>query len=124
MWMIGTLSSAVMAASADRLRLNLARDGPDEARHLACDRRGDDNLRLTASSKAPPAAAQPNLRLPGDVADILRQSFEAIVQLAANPSLHAVGPGSLDQGASGLGIAGLGSAAPSHPDATRMLRGN
>jgi hypothetical protein len=43
--------------SARHLRLNLARDGPDEARHLARDRGGDDNLWLTAKSRAPPAAA-------------------------------------------------------------------
>jgi transposase len=55
-------------------------------------------FRLTGSSKTAPAAAQPNPRLPSNVANVLRQCLKTIVQLPADACLNAVGPGSFDQG--------------------------
>src|SRR5688572_22739903 len=39
------------------------------------------------------AVAEAELGLPGDVADRLGQALEPVEQLAADPGLHAVGPG-------------------------------
>src|ERR1700733_12975056 len=103
------------------LRLNLTGDGPDKPCHLACDRGRNDNLRLPAGGKTSPPTAQPNLRLPSDVAHVLRQSLKSIVQLPADACLHAVVPSSLDQRASRVEIAGLCDPAPAHGAATRML---
>ena len=55
--------------SARRLELDLARDRPDEADHLARDRRGHHDPGLAGGDQMPIAPAEPQLRLPGDVAD-------------------------------------------------------
>src|SRR5262245_50270097 len=55
--------------SAGGLQLDLARDRPDEADHLAGDRRGHHDLGLAGSDEMSIAAAEPELRLPGDVAN-------------------------------------------------------
>jgi hypothetical protein len=86
-------------------------DRPDEADHLPRDRGGHDDLGLARRGQATIAVAQAQLRPPGDVADRLRQTFDSIEELAADPRLHAVGPGALDQHAPCVGVAGLGDAA-------------
>ena len=60
---------SVSVAWLDELRLCNAGDRPDEADHLAGDRGGDHDLRLTDCSEAPISRAQPDLRFPGDVPD-------------------------------------------------------
>jgi hypothetical protein len=60
---------SVSAAWSDDFRLRNAGDRPDEADHLARDRGGDHDLRLTDCSEAPISRAQPDLRFPGDVSD-------------------------------------------------------
>jgi len=114
-------SPAASFRLSSRLRLKLTGDGPDKSSHLACDRGRDDNLRLPACSKTSPSTAQPNLRLPGNVAHILRHCLKPIVQLATDACLHAVGPGSFDQGASRVEIAGLCDPTSAHRASTRML---
>jgi hypothetical protein len=97
-------------------------DRPDEADHLARDRRGHDHLGLAGRGQAAVAVAEAQLRLPGDLADRLGQAFDPVEQLAADPGLHAVGPGALDQNAAGMGVAGLGDAAAADVRAARVFR--
>jgi hypothetical protein len=54
---------------APRKARSSAGDRPDEADHLARDRGGDHDLRLTDCSEAPISRAQPDLGFPGDVSD-------------------------------------------------------
>src|SRR5688572_8593441 len=101
--------------------LNDPGDRPDEADHLTRDCRGHDHLGLARCGQAAVALAQAHLRPPGDVADRLRQRFDPIEQLAADPGLHAVGPGAFDQDPAGMGVAGLGDAAAADAVAARAL---
>src|SRR5258707_2145945 len=82
--------------SARRHR-HLPSDGPDEARQLAGDRGGDDIGRLAGPGEPAIARAQPDLSLPGDVADGPRLALLPQQQLAAEPGREAVAPGRLDQ---------------------------
>jgi hypothetical protein len=75
--------------------------------NLTRDRDGHDHLGLARRRQPAVPVAQAQLRPPGDVADCLRQTFDSIERLAADPSLHAIGPGALDQHPAGMGIAGL-----------------
>src|SRR5712691_11172172 len=78
-------------------RHHLPGDGPDEARQLAGDRGGDDIGRLAGPGEPAIARAQPDLSLPGDVADRPRLVLLPQQQLAAEPIREAVAPGSLNQ---------------------------
>src|SRR5216684_7238817 len=100
---------------------HLPGDGPDEARQFAGDRGGDDVGRLAGAGEPAIARAQPQLPLPGDVADQLGLALLAQQQLAAEPGREAVAPGRLDQESAGSSIAGLGDAAASDTGATRMF---
>src|SRR5919106_5615554 len=97
-------------------------DRPDEAHHLTGDRRGHHYLRFAGRREAAVTVAEAQLRLPGDLADRLGQAFDPVEQLAADPGLHAVGPGALDQDPAGMGVAGLGDAAAADVRAARALR--
>jgi hypothetical protein len=66
----------------------------------------------------------PELRLPGDVADGLRQRLDPVVQFAADARLHAIGPGAFDQGSSGQSVSSFGDSGPSHRASAGMLRPN
>ena len=66
--------------SVRRLELDLAGDRPDEADHLARDRRGDHDLGLAGGDQTPITAAEPQLRLPGEVANGGGQLLDAVVQ--------------------------------------------
>src|SRR3954452_10661277 len=107
--------------SARRLQLDLAGDRPDEADHLASDRGGDHHLGLAGGDQMPIARAEPGLRLPGNVADVVRQRLEEVVKLAADPYRHAIGPGPLDQHPSDKRVARLGNAAAANRAAARPL---
>src|ERR1700732_4469041 len=97
-------------------------DGPDEAGHFTGDRGRDDVGRLADAGELAIACAQPQLRLPGDLADRLGLLLLPEQQLAADPSREAVGPGRLDQQPAGRAVAGLGEAAAFDAGTTRILR--
>src|SRR4029077_11507379 len=96
-------------------------DGPDEARQLAGDRSGDDIGRLGSPGESAIARAQPDLPLPGDIADGPRLVLLPQPQLAAEPSREAVAPRRLDQQPASRSIAGLGDAAAFDVRAARMF---
>ena len=86
---------------------HLPGDGPHEARQFAGDRGGDNVGRLAGAGELAIARAQPQLPLPGDVADqpgLLPQQ-----QLAAEPGRETVTPCRLDQQPAGGGVPGFGS---------------
>src|SRR6266498_3640044 len=72
-------------------------DGPDKARQFAGDRSGDDIGRLAGAGEPAITGAQPQLGLPGDLADRPRLALLPEQQLAADPRREAVTPGGLDQ---------------------------
>jgi hypothetical protein len=72
-WLVFRLSNC--------LWLNFTCDSLDEPRYLARDRGRNVNLWLPAGSKTSPSTAQPNLRLPSNVAHILRNRLKPIVEL-------------------------------------------
>jgi hypothetical protein len=64
------------------------------------------------------AFAQPHLRLLTDVLEGLRELFQPELQVATDFGGVAICPGPFDQGASGMGVAGLRDAPPgvgAHP---------
>src|SRR5215204_3422306 len=65
--------------------------------------------------------AQPQLRLPGDLADRLGLALLPEQQLAADPRREAVTPGGLYQQPAGGAVAGLGKTAAFDARSTRML---
>src|SRR6516162_9387385 len=104
-----------------RRRRHAPGNGPDEAGQLAGDRGGDDIGRLATSGESAIARAQPQLRLPGDLADWLGLFLLPEQQLATDPCREAVTPGRLDQQPAGRAVAGLGEAAASDAGSARML---
>jgi hypothetical protein len=108
LWVPFCCAGGEVPSSDRRSWLDHPGDGLDEAHHLTGDRGDHHHLGLAGRRQAPVALAESELGLPGEVADRLGQALEPIEQFAADPRLHAVGPGTLDQDASGLGIAGLG----------------
>src|SRR5213075_1848626 len=93
--------NAIMLASGSACR---HRDMPG-------DRSGDNIGRLASAGESAIAGAQPQLRLPGDLADRLGLALLPDQQLAADPRWEAVTPGGLDQQPAGGAVAGLGKAA-------------
>ena len=85
-------------------------DGPDDARQLARDRSGDDFGRFGGPGEPAIARRQPDLPLPGDVANRPRLILLPQQQLAAEPSREAIAPGRLDQQPASCSITGLGDA--------------
>ena len=67
-------------------------DGPDEAGQLAGDRGRDDVGRFAAAGKFAIARTQPQLRLPGDLADRLGLLLLPKQQFAADPGREAIEP--------------------------------
>src|SRR6266436_3373398 len=104
-----------------RRRRHAPGDGPDEAGQLAGDRGRDDVGRFAAAGKLAITRAQPQLRLPGDLADRLGLLLLSEQQFTADPGREAIGPGRLDQQPTGGTIAGLGEAAAFDAGAARML---
>src|ERR1700756_5588014 len=90
-----------------RRRRHAPGDGPDEAGP----RGSNDIRRFAAARKLAIARAQPQLRLPGILADRLGLLLLPQQQLAADPGRKAVGPGRLDQQPAGGTVARLGEAA-------------
>src|SRR5262245_61400096 len=109
-------------SSGGRPELYLTSDRPQEADHLACNGGGDDHLGFAGRRQAAIAGAQPELGLPGDIADSLRQALVTVMELATDAGLHAIGPCPLDQSPPGQSVASLGDAAASDGGAARMLR--
>jgi hypothetical protein len=117
---IGTRAPILVEAKPNaRWSLDFVHDQLDNGRRFRVLNIVDD---VTRECLAAVAGTQPDLGLPGDVADGLGQAFIAVVQFAADSGLHAIGPGAFDQRSSGQGIAGLGDAAPPHGGAAGMLR--
>src|SRR4051812_26973707 len=81
-------------------------DGPDKARQFTGDRSSDDIGRLAGAGEPAISRAQPQLRLPGDLADRLGLALLPEQQLAADPGREAVTPGGLDQRPAGGAVAG------------------
>src|SRR6516164_5737455 len=96
---------------------------PDETGHLAGNGGRDDDLWLAGGGEATIPRAEPDLPLPGNVADRRVQRFEAIVKLSAHPGRHAVCPGPLDQDAPRQGIASLGDSGTPDAAAGGMFAG-
>jgi len=99
-------------------------DGPDEAAELA--RHCDDRhlARLAARGEAEVAAVEPLLGFPGVGDDLRGLALPAGYYRFALPRRVAVVPGSLDQGAASVGVAGLGDAASSLLAAARAFAGD
>jgi hypothetical protein len=78
---------------------------------------------LAVLPRAQPAisGAEPDLRIPPDVANDFWQRFDPVDLVTANPRLHSVSLGAFDQRAPGMGVAGLGDAAAPDGLATRSL---
>src|ERR1700756_4188172 len=100
---------------------HLPGDGPHEASEFAGDRGGDDVGRLAGAGKFAIARAQPQLRLPRDLADRPRLLLLPEQQLTADPGGKAVAPGRLDQQSTGGAVAGLGETAAFDAGTARML---
>src|SRR5690348_14228962 len=92
-------------------RLDEASDCPDKTDHLAGDRGGGHDTGLAQCRQPAVPRTQPDLCFPRDIAYFCGQRLETVVQLAADPRLHAICPSSFDQHAPGQGVAGLGNAA-------------
>src|SRR5437868_14960706 len=71
-------------------------DGPDKACQFTGDRSGDNIGRLASAGESAIAGAQPQLRLPGDLADRLGLALLPDQQLAADPRWEAVPPAGPD----------------------------
>ena len=97
--------------------LDQAGDGRDKADHLAGDSGDGHDTGLARCGQPAIPRTQPDLGFPRNIAYFCGQRLETVVQLAADPCLHALGPSSLDQHAPGQGVAGLGdAAAPDLPE--------
>src|SRR6267378_8266818 len=96
-------------------------DRPDKARQFTGNRSGDDIGRLASAGEPAIAGAQPQLRLPGDLADRLGLALLPEQQLAADTRWEAVTPGGLDQQPAGGAVAGLGKTAAFDARSARML---
>src|ERR1700726_1910216 len=115
------LNSIMLVFESACLHRNMPSDGPDKAGQFAGDRSGDDIGRLAGAGKLAIAGAQPQLRLPGDLADRLGLALLPEQQFAADPRWKAVTPGGLDQQPAGGAVAGLGKTAAFDARAARML---
>src|SRR5262249_44392798 len=100
--------------SGDRSRVGLAADRPKERGHLSGNRRNDDGQLLAGCAEPAIPATQPNLRLPGDIADRLWQRFEASSQGLADASGMAVAPSRFDQHSTCSTVACQGQAGAAH----------
>src|SRR5262249_39690921 len=96
-------------------------DGPDEARQLTGDRRGDDIGRLAVAGELAVARAQSQLRFPGDLADRPGLRLLPKQELTADPGREAVTPSRLDQEPAGRAVASLGETAALDAGTARML---
>src|SRR5216683_2355812 len=99
-------------------------DGPDKACQFTGNRSGDNIGRLASAGELAIAGAQPQLRLPSDLADRLGLALLPEQQLAADPRREAVTPGRLDQQPAGGAVAGLGETAAFDARSARMLGGH
>ena len=94
----------------------LADDGPDEDARIAGDGGDDEGGGLAARTEPAIAGAKSDLRLPDDVAVLLRQFLPRHVHRLDR------GPGALDQHAPFVLGPGLGDAAPRDPKGARIFR--
>jgi hypothetical protein len=69
------------------------------------------------------AFAEPHLDLPADGLDRGGELFQAQLEMAADFGWLAIGPGTFDQGTTGMSIAGLGQTALLTPCPTGIFRG-
>jgi hypothetical protein len=79
---------------------------------------------LFASCAALPiASAEAHLGLPTHVLDRLGELFESELQVPTDFGWVTIGPGSFDQGTTGMGIPRLGDATLTPPLSRRVFRG-
>src|SRR6516225_5417113 len=91
------LDAITRLARSVRRRRHAPRDGPHKAGQLAGDRGGDDIGGLAGARELAIAGTEPQLSLPGDLADRLGLCLLPEQQFAADPRRKAVTPGRLDQ---------------------------
>ena len=72
--------------------LDLPGDSPQESQHFPRDGCGDDVLVLAPGTEPSVALAQPNLGLPGDVADLFRQTFQSYLDLLRHSGRMPIAP--------------------------------
>ena len=89
---------------------DLLGDGPHEGDQLAGHRGDGDVGMFAAADESAEPLAEPDLSLPGDVADGLGESLEALADVKRDLGGESMGPRALHQGAAGVGVAGLGDA--------------
>ena len=109
------------AKSGDGADLRLACNRPEKAGHLPSDRGRHDDLRLVCRRQPTISGAEPDLSLPGDVANDLRESLEPVVQLAADAGLHPIGPGPFDQDTPRKRVTSLGDGAAAYRGPARTF---
>src|SRR5207249_1594089 len=90
---------------------NLPGDGPHEGGEFAGDGRHGDVGVLAARNQPAVAFAEAYLSFPGDVLDGLGEFFQSLLDGFGDLGGEAVGPGSFDEGASGVTVSGFGDGA-------------
>ena len=107
-----------------RLGRNLLTDCPQEGSELAGNRRCRDRCLLAFRNEPTVAGAQPDLCLPGDVANVEGEILEPTPQRLADPCRKPVSPRSFDQHPSCSMIAGLRNGPAPHCVTGRAFRRN
>ena len=99
-WRIPRTGTDALAAASDALLLLQGRspwrcdvsDGPDESDEFASDGCDHDRSLLSTGEHSAVSSAEPDLRLPGNVADLHREGLLSLVHGLANLGGHSVGP--------------------------------
>ena len=120
--LLGRLGMRLIGSGGD---LHLPCDIPDKAGELA----GDRHAALALSHLSPcvqfaKPVGESKLRFPGDIADGFGLTFLAHLDGAANSGVEAVGPGRLDEDASGVFVSHFGNGALAASIAGGELRGD
>src|SRR5690348_17905409 len=105
----GVVLLELASSPAGRCHADLADDSPYEGRELARDRSCDHRGLLTFSRQRAEPLAQPNLRLPGDLACSARCGGNPGLLLVSHPRWMPIGPSSLHQHTPGAAVASLGN---------------
>jgi len=102
----------------------LTSNRPDESAELPRDRRGHLWFRLAARHESTDAARQPEVGLPGDVTDDLREPFLAIQLWPANSREALIGPRRFREPPPDVRIPGLRESSAPHTRPTGLCRGH
>src|SRR5712691_808318 len=103
---------------------DLLGDGPHEGGELAGDGGDADVGMLAACDETAEAFAETDLGLPGDVLDRLGQALETFADVRGDLGGVLVGPGTLDENATGVTMTGFGDGALAAGLAGRVLAGD